>query len=94
MIGMGMMKDKYPEIHFLKTIVKDGDTCIDIGANLGYYTTQLLKANKTGQIHAVEPVPLFVEVWKKNVGNAPNVTLHHVALSDEEKQVRMAIPLG
>lgn len=89
---MGFFKSKHQELHFLKSIVRSDDTCVDIGANLGYYSSQLVRIANKGQVIAVEPIPLFTSIWKKNV-RASNVTLHQVALGDEEKSVRMAIPI-
>ena len=37
-INAGLWKDNYPELHHLKNIVQKGDVCIDIGANMGYYS--------------------------------------------------------
>ncbi|MDD4149846.1 MAG: hypothetical protein PHE33_07440, partial [Bacteroidales bacterium] len=34
-ISCGFGKDKYPELHYLNSIIKPGFVCIDIGANLG-----------------------------------------------------------
>ncbi|MDD4848859.1 MAG: FkbM family methyltransferase, partial [Bacteroidales bacterium] len=58
-IEKGRMKEQYPEIHFLKTIINQGATCIDIGANLGYYSYFLSKyVGKAGKVYAVEPISL------------------------------------
>lgn len=94
-IDNGFGKDKYPEIHYLKSIIKPGFTCIDIGANLGYYSYFLVKlAGETGKVYAVEPIPLFADVWKKNMQNhkSANLTLFQCALGDSEKVVEMGMP--
>lgn len=91
----GKLKKEYPEIHFLKNIVKAGDTVIDIGANLGYYSTVLSKIVKNeGTVYAVEPIPLFGEIWKKNVrlSKINNLVLFPFALGNSESIVQMGIP--
>ncbi|MBL4861892.1 MAG: FkbM family methyltransferase [Crocinitomicaceae bacterium] len=92
LIRLGFFKSKHPELHFLKSIVRKDDVCVDIGANLGYYSSQLVRIAHQGKVFAVEPIPLFTSIWKKNVKGS-NVTLHEVALGNEEKTVRMAIPI-
>lgn len=93
MIRLGFFKKKHAEIHFLKSLVTDGDVCIDIGANLGYYSKQLVRLTPGGEVHAVEPIPLFQAVWKRNIGNRKNAQMHPVALGDQEKTVKMVIPM-
>lgn len=94
-VNRGFWKTRYPELFFLSQIVKEGQICIDIGANLGYYTTRLADiVGKTGKVYAVEPIPLFGEIWKKNVQphKHPQVELLPYALGDSEQTVRMGIP--
>lgn len=49
-------------------ILKEGDTVLDIGANIGYYVlveSQLV--GKSGRVYAVEPVSSTFELLKENV---------------------------
>ncbi|MCQ2958800.1 MAG: FkbM family methyltransferase [Bacteroidales bacterium] len=96
LIECGFGKKKYPEIHYLKTIIKPDFHCIDIGANLGYFSYFMSKyAGKSGKVYSVEPIPLFGEIFKRNVAknNTPNITLLPYALGAEEKNVKMGMPL-
>lgn len=97
MISMGWMRNKYAELFFVKKIVKRGDTILDIGANLGYYSFFMsVSAGKEGKLMAVEPIPLFAEVWKKNMRSLKknNSTLFNCALgSEEQEKVKMSIPI-
>lgn len=93
MVGMGMMKSKYPELFFLDKIIKKDAHVMDIGANLGYYSKQMVRLAAQGHTYAVEPIPLFAEVWKSNVPQKENVTLFNVALGDKDETVEMAIPM-
>ena len=44
------------EIECLKQIIKKGDTVVDLGANIGYYTLILAQlVGKSGHVHAFEP---------------------------------------
>ena len=44
------------EMEFIKEEVKEGDACIDVGANIGYYTLNLAKlVGDTGKVFSFEP---------------------------------------
>ncbi len=95
LVTNGFLKKQYPELFFLKTLVKPGDVCIDIGANVGYYSLFLSKiTGKSGKVLAVEPVPMFTELWKKNTRHShlKNLELLPYALGAENKTVQMGIP--
>lgn len=95
LIDSGFLKEKYPELFFLKTLIKQGHTCLDIGANLGYYSTFLSKhVGATGKVYAVEPIPLFAKIWKDNtkLSFKNNLILFPYALGSENKTVTMSIP--
>jgi FkbM family methyltransferase len=96
LVQAGMMKGKYPELFYLKQLIKPGFTCIDIGANVGYYSTLLSKyAGPSGHVHAVEPVALFQQIFTRNIQafNCTNITLHPVALGGEMGAITMGTPM-
>ena len=70
----------------LSRIVQPGDTVVDIGANLGFYTCLLARrVGETGRVIAVEPTPSMFELLTNNVAINRlnrNVSCHQVALSD------------
>ena len=95
LVGSGLMQKKYPELFFLKKIIRPGDTCLDIGANLGYYSTFLSRlVGASGKVLAVEPVPLFQDIWKNNVkaSGLANLTMWPYALGGENTRIRMGTP--
>ena len=96
LIKLGLLKKKYPELFYLKELVKPGFVCIDLGANVGYYSTFLsLHATETGHIHSVEPVDLFAGIFKRNVKKFAlgNITLYQTALGSENKKMKMGTPM-
>lgn len=97
LILSGFFKKKYPELHFIKSIVKPGDFCIDIGANLGYYSIVLGKTTgNKGKVWAIEPVKIFADVLKKNIkrfNTSGIVEVLPYALGSENKSVKMATPV-
>ncbi len=88
----GMLKSNsfFEYQHFLDKIIKKGDTCIDIGANLGYFTVPLSKlAGREGHVYSVEPVKPVLSVLRSNAGQLKNVTIMPYALGQENKTIRL-----
>ena len=96
LIRSGFLKKKYPELFYLSQLVKPGFVCVDIGANVGYYSVFLSEyAGHAGHVHAVEPVDLFAGIFRKNVTQfgLGNITLHQTALGGESKTIQMGTPV-
>ena len=70
-------------------VVRRGDVCLDVGANVGWYTLLLGElAGPSGAVHAFEPNPSALTRLAANVGRAgtpPNVRLHACGLGPEER---------
>ena len=73
---------EYPR--FLRNLVSAGDTVIDIGANLGYYSFVFSRlVGPSGRVCAVEPVrPILLRRCR-------NVDVYECALGAEERTIRM-----
>ncbi|MGV6861279.1 MAG: FkbM family methyltransferase [Putridiphycobacter sp.] len=97
LIKMGFSRDKYAELYFIQKIIKKGDTVLDIGANLGYYSFFMdRQVGTSGKLLAVEPIPIFADIWKKNLkaSKKPHIKLFNCALgSEEQEKVKMSIPI-
>ena len=90
-LGFGRKGRALEYVYHLPQLVKEGDTVIDIGANLGYYTCPLADlVGQGGRVYAVEPVPVIFSVLKRNVGRMQNVELLNYALGEEERTIEMA----
>ena len=82
------------EIECLKQIIKKGDTVVDLGANIGYYTLILAQSvGKSGHVYAFEPEPSNFEILSKNVkeNKHDNVTLVQKAVSDKNGKIKLYI---
>lgn len=71
---------------FFKGEIKEGDICIDIGANIGYYA--LLESRlvgKNGKVYAIEPVPKNTNLLKRNIeiNNYSNIEVFQIAIGDK-----------
>lgn len=76
-----------------RAIVRKGDVCIDVGGNIGWFTTLFQKlVGPEGKVHSFEPIPSIFEKLSENVWrNEPpkNVVLNNVVLGDTESMVEL-----
>ncbi|MDA7806156.1 FkbM family methyltransferase [Candidatus Pelagibacter sp.] len=74
----------------LNSAVKTGDTCWDIGANLGLYTKDLSElVGKNGFVRAFEPHPKTFNNLKKIIKNV-NTEIHNIGFGDSKEKVRFS----
>lgn len=76
-------------------IVREGDTVLDIGANLGAVALPLSAlVGPTGSVHAFEPNPAMADLLAQSLerNKATNVQLHRVALGGEPGTLPLHIP--
>lgn len=81
----------------IRRLVNTGDWCIDVGANLGYYTISLAHwVGPSGRVVAFEPFPGNFAILEKNVhlNQLRNVTLERSALSNCSGSVQLIYGVG
>lgn len=89
-LGLGRRSAAYEYPRFLKRLVRRGDTVIDIGANLGYYSRIMSRlTGQGGTVYAVEPVGPIRGVLEHNLRHCSNVQIVPYALGGENKPVTM-----
>ena len=71
------------------TQFEEGDTIIDVGANIGLLGLTLSKKYKNIKIHAFEPMPEIFSVLKKNVKISSNndYKVHPVGISNKKQDL-------
>lgn len=83
---------------FLVSVTRPGDVCVDIGANIGYFSVLMAwRAWPDGQIWAFEPQPDLYAMLSDNVtinGFGGMARRHRVALSDHQGSAEMRIFAG
>ena len=82
------MGDFEPRITYVtERLLKLGDCVLDIGSNMGWFSMIASRmVGPSGVIHAFEPQPLLNTLLRASLGmnGIENVTIHQVALSNED----------
>jgi len=82
------------ESYWTTELLRKGDTYVDIGANVGYYTLLASRrGGEEGHVFAFEPDPDNFRILERNVrlNNLQNVTLVQKAVSNENATIRLFI---
>lgn len=88
------------EPHIIETMyqhIKPGNTCIDIGANIGHHTILMSHfVGEKGHVYAYEPIPYLRDQMARSlaINSIHNVTIHDVALSDKEGEMALFLREG
>jgi len=73
----------------VRRLLRQGDTAIDVGANVGYPTILFAAAvGRTGQVIALEPGPLTFSLLQRTAQAWSNVSCIQVAASNSEGETR------
>jgi FkbM family methyltransferase len=71
-------------------LIKPGDTVIDVGANIGYYTVMMANlVGPNGRVIAFEPTKYYGDVLRRNLeeNNIRNVQVLPLGLSDRRQKL-------
>lgn len=77
---------------WLVTYIRPGDTVVDVGANIGYFTVQAARrAGDTGRVIAFEPMPGNISLLRHNLelNDVRTVTLETAAVTAKMGPVSM-----
>jgi FkbM family methyltransferase len=77
-----------------KDISLDDALVVDVGANEGWFVTNVLNLAPSARVIAVEPTPEPLARLRERFGAAPNVTIVPKALTAQPGEVTMRIPRG
>ena len=87
-IGQRIALKKYEryETALINSQINPESICVDVGANIGYYT--LLMASRAKKVYAIEPDKICFDILRKNVekNNLKNVVLLNMAASDKKEK--------
>jgi len=89
-LGFLKFNRKFAYHYYAKKLINKGDTVIDIGSNLGYYSILFAKwVGTTGKVYSVEPVSIYNKIFEERAQKYGNITLLPYALGNEEKDVEL-----
>lgn len=87
-IGLGILRGAYEqhELAFAKSMLRQGDVAIDVGAHIGFFTIELAQAvGARGHIYAFEPLPANAALLEQSIREnyyESRITLEQSAVSD------------
>lgn len=78
---------EHEQLNFVDSVIESQDVCLDIGANVGFYT--LLYSRKAKKVYAFEPLPrnLFYLYNILNINNCNNTSIVPYAVSDANRLI-------
>ncbi len=83
------------EASLFLSLIKPGDTVLDIGANVGFYSLLLSKkVGEGGKVFSFEPVPKNFLQLQKNIeksGSPKNIFLNQIAIWDQREQLKFSL---
>lgn len=90
----GLLKrDERFKFHYAcKKLINKADVVIDMGANLGYFSSVFARLNPQGRLYAFEPIPLFKDRLTKKLHGFAHVEIINAALGAQEGVLNMVMP--
>jgi FkbM family methyltransferase len=79
---------------FFRDLLKNGDTVLDIGANIGAMSVHLSRKLPDSLIYAFEPVPVNVKTLKRIIKHygLTNIKVMECAVGEKADKVEMVLP--
>jgi len=82
-------QDQYERM-LLKQLVRPGATVLDIGANIGYYATQLSQmVGETGKVHCFEPDQKNFNYLQAATRGLKNTVINNKAVAERSGQIKI-----
>ena len=89
--GWDFYERKEPD--FLRTVIRHGDTVIDIGANIGWYSSLFSElVGRSGRVYAFEPSEIALRMLKATAKQYQQLTVLAEALGPEDCMAELYLP--
>src|SRR3954471_4835586 len=69
-IGLNILRGHYEqdEIHFVQRVLRSGDSAIDVGAHIGFFTMHMASAvGRAGRVYAFEPFDANADLLDRSI---------------------------
>ncbi len=84
---------EFETILLCKNILNKGDIAIDIGANVGYFSSIFnLSVGENGIVHSFEPNPEVNELLQENLENFSSSRVHKLFVSNIDEEIQYTSP--
>ena len=70
-IGLNILRGQYEqdEIRFVRALLRPGDSAIDVGAHIGFFTMQMAAAvGPSGRVYGFEPLDRNADLLERSIG--------------------------
>jgi FkbM family methyltransferase len=77
---------------FMETTIKPGDTVVDLGANIGYFTLLMSKlVGPAGHVISIEAAPASAAILRENVAmnGGQNVAVKEIAVAEKPGEIKL-----
>lgn len=85
---------RYRDLFHFLDMIRPADLVLDIGANIGLMTVLMSRRVPQGRVEAFEPIGENYRALTRIVRHyrLPNVSLHQIALGEEDGELQMVMP--
>jgi FkbM family methyltransferase len=97
-IGLGIVRGRYEpdEVAFMRGVLRPGDTAIDAGAHIGFFTMQMAAAvGPDGRVYAFEPFEANADLLQRSIAEnrfEDRVVLQRAAVGAATGVARLTFP--
>ena len=98
-IGLNILRGQYEqdEIRFVRALLQPGDSAIDVGAHIGFFTMQMAAAvGPSGRVYAFEPLDGNADLLERSIsenGFTDRVRFQRAAAGAVAGQATLTFPL-
>ncbi len=98
-IGLNIVRGRYEAevVRFVRSVLRPGDTAIDAGAHIGFFTMHMAAAvGSTGRVYAFEPLDSNAELLERSIAEnrfADRVVFERAAVGDRMGRATLTFPV-
>jgi len=81
-----------PETQYLQKVITKTSVCVDVGANVGYFTMLMAKKASFGKVYAFEPIPLNASLLRASaeLNRLENIEIIESAVGASDGEVTLS----